>query len=330
MATYLIVGGAGYIGSHVVKALCARGARVLVLDDLSRGHRAAAGGATLIEGNLGDRALLDAVLGAEAVDCVMHFAALIEVGESVIVPLTYYENNVARTLVLLDAMRKHGVDRFIFSSTAAVYGEPQRVPIDEAQPLAPQSPYGWSKRVVEQMLADCAAAHGLRYVSLRYFNAAGADPSGSIGEDHRPESHLIPLVLQVALGQREQIAIYGTDWDTPDGTCVRDYIHVSDLARAHLLAAEHLLAGGASAVFNLGCQEGHSVRTIIELARTVTGAPIPEQAAPRRPGDPARLVASSAKIRDALGWEPRYGDPRTIVETAWRWHKAHPRGYGDR
>ncbi len=326
--SYLVVGGAGYIGSHAVKALLERGHRVVTLDDLSRGHREAVVGGELVEGDLGDRALLSEIFGAHGIDCVMHFAAYTLVGESVAEPLLYYDNNLGRTARLLATMKEHGVQRFIFSSSAAVYGEPERVPIAEHEPTRPINPYGRTKLFVEQMLEDCARAHGLRYAALRYFNAAGADRSGEIGEDHEPETHLIPLVLQVALGQREHVEIYGTDWDTPDGTCIRDYVHVGDLAEAHILADERLASGGGSAAYNLGCQSGYSVREIIDSARRVTGHPIAALEGPRRAGDPARLVASSDKIRRELGWQPRFETAEAIVESAWRWHERHPRGYG--
>ncbi len=329
MAVFLIVGGAGYIGSHVVKALIGQGQAVVTLDDLSRGHRRAVVGGEFVHGDLGDRRLLDEVFTARSIDCVMHFAALSLVAESVAEPLAYYDHNVAKTGRLLRAMRDHGVKRFIFSSSAAVYGEPERWPISEADDTAPTNPYGRTKLIVEEMLRDCQAAHGLTYVSLRYFNAAGADKSGDIGEDHSPETHLIPLTLQVALGQRESIKIFGLDYDTPDGTCIRDYVHVSDLAAAHVLAAERMLAGGDSAVYNLGSQEGCSVKEIIRLAQKVTGRDITAEEAPRRPGDPARLVASSAKIKAELGWSPQFEVPEKMIATAWKWHRRHPQGYAD-
>ncbi len=329
MSSFLVVGGAGYIGSHAVRTLLADGHEVTVLDDLSRGHRPSVPAEHLVQGDLGDRALLAALFAQRPIDCVMHFAAFALVGESVEQPLTYYRNNTARTVELLAAMREAGVDRFIFSSTAATYGEPQRLPIDETHPTVPTNPYGRSKLFLEQVLADCETAWGLRSVCLRYFNAAGAHPSGEIGEDHDPESHLVPILLQVALGQRPRIAIFGTDWDTPDGSCLRDYVHVCDLARAHVLASEHLADGGASRVYNLGCETGYSVREMIDVARAVTGHSVPSTDAPRRPGDPARLVASSARIRSELGWRPVHDSPQAIVETAWRWHRAHPQGYGE-
>jgi UDP-glucose 4-epimerase len=330
MSSYLIVGGAGYIGAHVVKLLVDRGDHVVTLDDLSKGHRAAVTGGELVIGDLGDPQLLGEIFSAHRIDCVMHFAAYSLVGESVEQPLAYYQNNTGKTANLLLAMKEHGVSRFILSSTAATYGEPERVPIEENDPTVPTNPYGRSKLFIEHMLRDADTAHGLKYVSLRYFNAAGADPAGAIGEDHAPETHLIPVVLQVPLGQRDHIKMFGTDWDTPDGTCLRDYIHVNDLGEAHILAAERLIDGADSAIYNLGCEAGYSVKQIIDIARQVTGHPIPAVEAPRRAGDPARLIASSARIKAELGWQPRYDDPQAIVETAWNWHKNHPRGFDDR
>ena len=319
--TILVVGGAGYIGSHMVKELLQAGYPVVVLDNLSRGHRELVPGGEFVQGDLGDAAVLDRVFSKHRIGAVMHFAAYSLVGESVEKPLDYYRNNVSCTVELLAAMQRHGVPRFIFSSTAAVYGEPAKVPITEDMPCQPTNPYGASKLTVERLLAECDRAWGLRYVSLRYFNAAGADASGELGERHDPESHLIPLVLQVATGERKQIGIFGTDYPTPDGTCVRDYIHVSDLAAAHLLALKRLTDGGASAIYNLGNSRGHSVREVIETARRVTGHPIPETVAARRSGDPAVLVADSSRIRRELGWQPRYEDLSAIVETAWKWHR---------
>jgi UDP-glucose 4-epimerase len=327
MCAFLVVGGAGYIGCHMVRLLLERGHTVVVLDNLSTGHRSAVAGADCIEGDLGDKELLDVILSAGKIDCVMHFAAFSLVGESVQDPLRYYRNNLAKTIELVRAMREHGVDNFILSSTAAVYGEPETVPILETAFPNPTNPYGHSKVFMEQVLEDCRKAYGIKYVSLRYFNAAGAHEAGEIGEDHRPETHLIPLVLQVALGQRDSISIFGTDWDTPDGTCIRDYIHVDDLAEAHILAAQRIMDGGESAVYNLGCEHGYSVREIIEIARKVTGHPIPVREVQRRPGDPARLVASSEKIKSELGWRPRFDDPEEIIASAWKWHKNHPYGY---
>ncbi|MCL4472129.1 MAG: UDP-glucose 4-epimerase GalE [Gammaproteobacteria bacterium] len=319
--TILVVGGAGYIGTHMVKGLLHAGYRVVVLDDLSKGHRELVPGGEFVLGDLGDPTLLEGVFARQRIDAVMHFAAYSLVGESVEKPLDYYRNNFARTVELLDAMIRHKVKCFIFSSTAAVYGEPLRVPITEDQPSNPTNPYGASKVAVERMLQDCDAAYGLKYVALRYFNAAGADASGEIGERHEPESHLIPLILKVAAGERENIKIFGTDYPTPDGTCVRDYVHVSDLAQAHLLALEALLSGGNSAVYNLGNNKGYSVREVIEVARKVTAHPIPALESGRRAGDPAVLVASSGRIRQELGWRPRYEDLETIVKTAWAWHR---------
>jgi len=321
----LVVGGAGYIGSHMVKDLLRAGYAVTVLDDLSRGHREMVGDAELIEGDLGNTEILRRIFRAQPVDAVMHFAAHSLVGESVEKPLAYYRNNVARTIELLDSMLTHGVTRFIFSSTAAVYGEPNSVPIDEDHPCQPTNPYGASKRAVERLLADCAPGSGLNYVSLRYFNAAGADTSGTLGERHRPETHLIPLVLQVATGQRDAIRIYGTDYPTPDGTCLRDYVHVSDLTQAHLLALESLIRGSGNAVYNLGNSKGYSVREVIEAARQVTGHDIPVIEAPRRAGDPAVLIADSSRIRRVLGWRPVYEDLSSIIGTAWLWHQREAR-----
>ena len=327
MQTYLVVGGAGYIGSHVVRALTAEGHRAITLDNFSKGHRQAIAGCELVEGDLGDEKLLGEVFERESIDCVMHFAAYSLVGESVQEPLSYYQNNTGKTANLLLAMRAHGVRNFIFSSTAATYGEPAKVPIEEDDPTIPTNPYGRSKLYIEGMLADATAAHDFKYVSLRYFNAAGADPAGDIGEDHSPETHLIPVVLQVAQGKRDHIKIFGTDWDTPDGTCLRDYIHVNDLASAHILAAQRLLDGGQSAIYNLGCETGYSVQEIIDISRKVTGHPIPAHAAPTRAGDPARLIASATRIKAELGWKPHFDSPQAIVETAWRWHKHHPNGF---
>ena len=313
----LVVGGAGYIGSHMVKYLSRRGHAVTVLDDLSTGHRDAVIGAELVVGNLADRALLDQLLSQGGFDGVMHFAASSLVGESVADPAKYYRNNVAGTQNLLDAMREHGPQCFIFSSTAAIFGNPVSELIDEEHPKAPINPYGRSKLMVEQMLADYDAAYGLRSSCLRYFNAAGADPEGELGERHDPETHLIPLVLQAASGRRSHISIFGDDYDTPDGTCIRDYIHVEDLCEAHMLALQRLLDGGASRAYNLGNGNGFSVAQVIEAARAVTGQPIPAEKAPRRPGDPPRLVAASARAREELGWTPRFDALETIIEHAW-------------
>jgi len=317
----LVVGGAGYIGSHMVKDLLDAGYHVITLDDLSTGHRELLPGGEFIEGGLGDTVLLDKLFSTHKISAVMHFAAFSLVGESVEKPLKYYRNNMAATAELLDSMIRHSVKRFIFSSTAAVYGEPVDIPITESHPCNPTNPYGESKTAVERMLKDCDSAYGLKYISLRYFNAAGADKSGKIGERHRNETHLIPLVLEVAAGRRENIKIFGTNYPTPDGTCIRDYIHVSDLSGAHLLALNSLLSGGDSAVYNLGNNRGYSVREVIELARKVTGRPIPAIEADKRPGDPATLIASSDKIKKKLGWKPEYEDLETIIKTAWKWHQ---------
>jgi len=324
----LITGGAGYIGSHIVKVLSAAGHSCVAYDDLSNGHAAAVGNATLIRADVADRAALAAALQDRAIDLVIHMAAFIEAGESVLEPAKYFHNNTIIGLTLLDAMRDCGVERMVFSSTAAVYGRPERVPIVETDRTDPINPYGASKLCVEYMLNAYAAAYGMGFAALRYFNVAGASPDGEIGEDHDPETHLIPLVLQVAGGTRPSIKIFGEDYETPDGTCIRDYIHVMDLADAHRLAAE-AIEPKTMKVFNLGNGEGFSVRQIIETCRTVTGRPIPAEPAPRRPGDPARLVASSQKARDELGWRPQYGDIETIIAHAWAWHGEHPSGYGD-
>ena len=316
----LLAGGAGYIGSHMVKDLLDTDYGVITLDDLSTGHRDLVPGGEFIEGGLGDRVLLDNLFSTHPISAVMHFAAFSLVGESVENPLKYYRNNMAATAELLDSMIRHNVKRFIFSSTAAVYGEPVEIPITEDHPCDPTNPYGASKIAVERMLKDCDSAYGLKYISLRYFNASGADESGNIGERHHNETHLIPLILEVATGRRENIKIFGTNYPTPDGTCIRDYIHVSDLTRAHLLALETLMSGGDSSVYNLGNNRGYSVREVIELARKVTGKPIPAIEADKRPGDPAVLIASSDKIKEALGWKPKYEDLETIIKTAWVWH----------
>lgn len=317
----LVVGGAGYIGSHMVKDLLDAGYPVITLDDLSTGHRELLPGGEFVEGGLGDAVLLDKLFSTHKISSVMHFAAFSLVGESVEKPLKYYRNNMAATAELLDSMIRHSVKRFIFSSTAAVYGEPIDIPISESHVCNPTNPYGASKIAVERMLKDCDSAYGLKYISLRYFNAAGADKSGKIGERHRNETHLIPLVLEVAAGRREHIKIFGTDYPTTDGTCIRDYIHVNDLTKAHLLALNSLLSGGDSAVYNLGNNRGYSVREVIELARKVTGKPIPAIEADKRPGDPAVLIASSDKIKKKLGWKPEYEDLETIIQTAWKWHQ---------
>ncbi|MBI3682206.1 MAG: UDP-glucose 4-epimerase GalE [Acidobacteria bacterium] len=324
----LVVGGAGYIGSAVTGQLLEAGHRTVLFDNLSRGHRAAIpADAELVIGDLGDADTLDRLFLSHRFDAVMHFAALIEAGESMQTPAVYFRNNTGNSIHLLEALIRHNVGRFLFSSTAALYGNPEYTPIDETHPLAPTNAYGESKLLVERMLDWLHRLNGLRYASLRYFNAAGA-VSPDRGEDHRPESHLIPLTLRVALGQREQISIFGTDYPTPDGACVRDYIHVSDLASAHVLALD-ALAGHPKLIYNLGNGRGFSVREVIETARKVTGRPIPAAECPRRPGDSAVLVASSEKIRKELGWAPKHPSLEEIIGSAWEWHRRHPTGYGD-
>ncbi|MBW2109419.1 MAG: UDP-glucose 4-epimerase GalE [Deltaproteobacteria bacterium] len=325
----LVVGGAGYIGSHMCKFLAAHDHVPVVLDNLVCGHRQAVKWGPFFEGPMEDRGLLRRIFSEHEIACVMHFAAFCYVGESMTAPAKYYRNNVAATLTLLEAMVEAEIQGFIFSSSCATYGEPEKIPIPEDHPLNPINPYGRTKLMVEQILADFRRAYGLESVCLRYFNAAGADPDGELGEDHDPETHLIPLVLQTALGQRPHIDVFGDDYPTKDGTCIRDYIHIQDLAQAHLAALERLLDGKPGGVFNLGNGEGFSVRDVIEVARKATGAPIPEKVTPRRPGDPAVLVGSSEKARQELGWKPRFADLETIIETAWKWHRAHPTGYGD-
>lgn len=323
----LIIGGAGYIGSHMCHQLHEAGEPFVVFDNFSSGHEKALQGVPFERGDLRSRADLDRVFDAHEVELVMHFAAHISVGESVREPAKYYDNNLAGVLTLLDAMRAHDVKRFVFSSTAAIFGEPQYVPIDEDHPKAPTSPYGQSKLMVETVLADYDRAYGLKSVCLRYFNAAGADPSGNIGEDHSPEEHLIPVAIQAALGLRPPLKVFGTDYETPDGTCVRDYVHVLDLATAHQLAVLHLRAGKDSRAFNLGNGQGFSVRQVIEMVEKVSGRAVPREDADRRPGDPAQLVASSARIRKEMGWHPEYPTLEQIVQTAWDWHRDHPHGY---
>lgn len=322
MAVVFVTGGAGYIGSHVVKALGERGFEIVVFDNLSTGHRDAVLHGTFIEGDLADGALLRRALERRRPDAVMHFAASIEVGESVKAPLKYYENNTANAIRLLSAMAAAGVKNFIFSSTAAVYGTPERVPISETEPMHPINPYGRAKSFVETILHDHTATGSLQSISLRYFNAAGAEPSGRIGERHDPESHLIPLILQAAAGRRPHISLFGDDYPTPDGTCLRDYIHVDDLADAHVLALDRLLEGKPGGVYNCGYGQGYSVKEVITTAQQVTGKDIPVVRSPRRPGDPAVLVADSAKIRNELGWKPKYNDLEYIIRTAWNWEKA--------
>jgi UDP-glucose-4-epimerase GalE len=324
----LVTGGAGYIGSHAVRLFLSRGHDVWVYDNLSEGHRRAVPAERLIVGDLAEVQRLDHALMLHRIEAVVHFAAFAYVGESVRDPGKYYQNNLVNTLHLLECVRRHQVGRFVFSSTCATYGVPERVPITEDEPQRPINPYGAGKLAVERALADYAVAYGLGYAALRYFNAAGASPDGSIGEDHDPETHLIPLVLQAALGRVPHIEVFGTDYPTPDGTCVRDYIHVDDLAEAHLLALE-ALQPGKGLCYNLGTGRGYSVREVIRTAEEVTGKPVPVKEGPRRPGDPPALVAASEKVQRELGWRPRYTELRPIVETAWNWHRNHPRGYGD-
>ena len=327
----LVLGGAGYIGSHTALELVKAGNEVVIADNLVTGYRKAIPeGAKFYEGDLRDSGFLDNLFHQEKIDAVIHFAAYSLVGESVTNPLKYYDNNLYGTKVLLEAMVKNNVGKIVFSSTAATYGEPENIPILETDRTCPTNPYGETKLAMEKMFKWTAEAHGLRYVSLRYFNACGADESGTIGEAHNPESHLIPLILQVPNGKRETISIYGTDYDTPDGTCIRDYIHVTDLAQAHILAVQYLNNGGESDIFNLGNGVGYSVREVIETARKVTGHPIPATESSRRAGDPARLVASSEKAKKILGWKPVHDSLEEIIASAWNWHKNHPNGYDEK
>lgn len=327
----LVLGGAGYIGSHTALELVKAGNEVVIADNLVTGYRKAIPkGAKFYEGDLRDSDFLDNLFHQEKIDAVIHFAAYSLVGESVTNPLKYYDNNLYGTKVLLEAMVKNNVGKIVFSSTAATYGEPENIPILESDRTCPTNPYGETKLAMEKMFKWTAEAHGLRYVSLRYFNACGADESGTIGEAHNPESHLIPLILQVPNGKRETISIYGTDYDTPDGTCIRDYIHVTDLAQAHILAVQYLNNGGESDIFNLGNGVGYSVREVIETARKVTGHPIPATETSRRAGDPARLVASSEKAKSVLGWKPVHDSLEEIIASAWNWHKNHPNGYDEK
>ena len=324
----LVLGGAGYIGSHTVYELSDAGRDVVVADNLQTGFKAAVHPkAKFYQLDIRDRGALDTLFQAEDIEGVIHFAASSQVGESMSDPLKYYDNNLHGTMVLLQAMVAHGVDKIVFSSTPDAYGEPERVPILESDTTCPTNCYGQTKLAMEQMMSWVSKAHGLKYVALRYFNACGAHPSGAIGEAHDPETHLIPLILQVPNGKREKISIFGDDYPTPDGTCIRDYIHVTDLAQAHILALDYLLAGGENNVFNLGNGVGFSVKEVIDVARSVTGHPIPAEVCPRRAGDPAQLVASSDKAKSVLGWKPQFANLNTIVATAWDWHKSHPNGY---
>ena len=326
--TILVLGGAGYIGSHTVYALIEKGVDVVVIDNLETGHiEAVHEKARFYKGDIRDRAFADSVLDKEKIDAVIHFAANSLVGESMVNPLKYYDNNVNGTKVLLQSMVAHGLDKIVFSSTAATYGEPEKVPILETDRTEPTNTYGETKLAMEKMFKWTDRAHGLKYVSLRYFNACGAHISGKIGEAHSPETHLIPLILQVPLGQREYISIFGDDYDTSDGTCIRDYIHVTDLAQAHILAVDYLMKGNESNIFNLGNGVGFTVKEVIDTARKVTGHEIPARIAERRAGDPARLIASSDKARQVLLWKPEHADLEEIISTAWNWHKNHPNGY---
>ncbi|MDQ0090072.1 UDP-glucose 4-epimerase [Paenibacillus anaericanus] len=326
----LVTGGAGYIGSHTVAELLNRGKEVVVIDNLQSGHRESLLGGKLYEGDLRDKELLAKLFAENEIEAVIHFAANSLVGESMQNPVKYYDNNVYGTLCLLEAMDAANVRKIVFSSTAATYGEPDKVPIEETDPTHPTNVYGETKLTMERMMAWFDQVLGIKYVALRYFNAAGAHESGAIGEDHRPESHLIPLILQAALGQRESIQVFGDDYPTPDGTCVRDYIHVSDLADAHLLAVEHLIGGGDSNVFNLGNGQGFSVKEVISKVRDVTGRDFPVIISPRRAGDPAVLIASSDKVRSVLGWLPKRDKLDDIIRSAWEWHNNHPNGYNDK
>ena len=324
----LVVGGAGYIGSHAVRALLARGRDVVIIDNLQTGHiESVPDEVTFYEGDIRDRAFMDETFRRESITDVLHFAANSLVGESMDEPLKYYDNNVFGTQVLLETMRKHGVGRIVFSSTAATYGDQDEMPIRETAETNPTNTYGATKLAMETMMKWCDRAFGIRFVALRYFNVAGAHPSGEIGEDHTPETHLIPLVLQVVNGQREAITVFGDDYATPDGTCIRDYIHVTDLVDAHVLALDYLEADGASDVFNLGTETGFSVLEIIEAARRATGHAIPVKTGERRAGDPAMLIASPDKAKRVLGWKPKRSTIETILTDAWNWHAARPNGY---
>ena len=325
----LVCGGAGYIGSHTVSELLDRGEDVVVADNLQKGHKKAVLGGKLMIGDLRDSDFLDKVFSENTIDSVIQFAADSLVGESVEDPLKYYNNNVVSTLSLLSKMKQYGVDKIVFSSTAATYGEPQNIPIMETDPTIPTNPYGQTKLAVEKALKWCYEAYDIKYTALRYFNAAGAHISGKIGEDHNPETHLIPIILQAALGQRDSITIFGDDYNTEDGTCVRDYIHVTDLPDAHILALDKMRADGKSNIYNLGNGNGFSVKEVVDITRKVTGVDIKAELGERRPGDPAILVASSEKAKKELNWKPKYNDLGTIIETAWKWHKENPNGFSE-
>ncbi|WP_028551320.1 UDP-glucose 4-epimerase GalE [Paenibacillus sp. UNC451MF] len=323
----LVTGGAGYIGSHTVAELLARNEEVVVVDNLQQGHREAVLGGKLYVGDLRDAAFMDTVFKENNIEAVIHFAANSLVGESMQNPAKYYHNNVYGTLCLLEKMNEYGVKKIVFSSTAATYGEPENVPIVESDRTLPTNAYGETKLAMEKMMRWFDTAHGIKYVSLRYFNAAGAHESGRIGEDHSPETHLIPIILQVALGQRPHISIFGEDYATPDGTCIRDYIHVTDLSDAHILAVEKLRKGGESSIYNLGNGKGFSVKEVVDIARKVTGHAIPAVVEARRAGDPAVLIASSERTKAELDWQPKRDSLEQIIETAWAWHQSHPNGY---
>lgn len=326
--TILVLGGAGYIGSHGVDQLIEKGYQVVVVDNLQTGHKEAIHKeARFYQGDIRDKAFLQDIFKKEDIDGVLHFAANSLVGESMEQPLTYFNNNVYGTQVVLEVMEEFDVKKIVFSSSAATYGEAKVMPIAESAPTNPTNPYGETKLMMEKMLKWCEEAYQMNYVALRYFNVAGAKINGQIGEDHTPETHLIPLVLQTALGQRAELSIFGNDYDTPDGTCIRDYVHVQDLIAAHILALEYLEAGNPSNIFNLGSSTGFSVQEIVEAARKITGKEIPTKVEARRAGDPSTLVAASQKAQDTLGWEPEYTTMDTIIESAWNWHVNHPKGY---
>ena len=327
----LVAGGAGYIGSHMVKDLVEHGQEVVVADNLSTGHRDAINPkAKFYEGDIRDRKFLDKIFDNEDIEAVVHFAAFSIVPESMSKPLKYFDNNTGGMITLLEAMRDHNIKYIVFSSTAATYGVPEHMPIKETDPQNPINPYGLSKLMMEKIMHWADKAYGIKFVALRYFNVAGAAPDGTIGEDHGPETHLVPIILQVAQGKRKELSIFGDDYNTPDGTNVRDYVHVMDLADAHILSIKYLEAGNESNAFNLGSSTGFSNKQMLEAAREVTGEPIPAKIAPRRPGDPDSLVAVSDKARNVLGWDPKYDDVHDIIATAWKWHSTHPKGYDDR
>ncbi|MCA5011457.1 MULTISPECIES: UDP-glucose 4-epimerase GalE [unclassified Enterococcus] len=326
----LVLGGAGYIGSHAVDQLINKNYEVIVVDNLQTGHKQAVHEqAVFYQGDIRDKAFMQDIFKKESIDGVIHFAASSLVGESVEKPLIYFNNNVYGTQVVLEVMAEFGVKQIVFSSTAATYGEPKAMPIVETMPTNPENPYGESKLMMEKMMKWCDQAYGMRYVALRYFNVAGAKADASIGEDHDPETHLVPIILQAALGQREYLGIYGDDYDTADGTCIRDYVYIEDLIAAHIAALEYLQNGNESNIFNLGSNNGYSVKEMLEAAREVTGKEIPAKILPRRTGDPSKLVASSEKAKEILGWQPKVTDIKEIIKTAWDWHISHPKGYED-